>query len=123
LTKRAQVPDPAAALAAFLGNGCKPNKYRAQRTGRYASKAEARYAAQLHTLKQAGAIADFLEQVGIRVSEGVRYVVDFVVFEQGGGVRFVEVKGLETAAYRIKVKLLKEAHPWIADRLEVVRAK
>jgi uncharacterized protein DUF1064 len=113
---------PAAALVRVTGKGGRRrNKYGAVRTNGYASKAEARYAAKLTALKASGAILDWLEQVAIKLPGGIRYVVDFLVIGLDGTVRFVEVKGYPTAAYKLKMRLLNELRPEIAKRLEVVR--
>jgi hypothetical protein len=49
---------------------------------------------------------------------GVRYVLDFVVFENDGTVRFVECKGFPTDIWKIKKKQMAELYPWI--EIEVV---
>lgn len=97
------------------------SKYRAKRTGEYASKREAQFAAELAVQKQAGLVLDWLEQVGIKLAPGVKYVVDFQVFMADGSVRFVEIKGHETPAWKIKLRLLEQARPWVFSRLEVLR--
>lgn len=97
------------------------SKYRAKRTGEYASRREAQFAAELAVQKQAGVVLDWLEQVGIKLAPGVKYVVDFQVFMADGSVRFVEIKGVQTPVWRIKLKLLEEARPWIFSKLEVLR--
>ncbi len=99
------------------------SKYAAVRTNGYASKREAEYAAQLELRKRAtnGDVLDWLEQVPIKLQGGVRYVVDFMLLMRDGTVRFVEVKGMETPAWRAKMKQLQEAHPEIFARLEVVK--
>lgn len=99
------------------------HKFNAKRTAvgerSYASKAEARYAQRLHTRKAAGEVIGWLEQVPMHLPGGVRYVLDFLVFESDGTVRAVEVKGFETEAWKIKSKLAAAAYPWMP--VEVVR--
>jgi hypothetical protein len=95
-------------------------KYGAKRVGRHASKREAAYAQQLQMQKDAGAIVDYLEQVPVLLPGGVKYVIDFAVIDLYGLVRFVEIKGFETAAWKIKMRLLADARPEIWKRLEVV---
>lgn len=101
------------------------HKYNSQPTelaGRkYASKAEAAYAAQLHERNASGEVIGWLEQVPIHLPGGVRYVLDYLVFESDGNVRAVEIKGFETAVYKVKARILKETHPWLP--IEVVHAK
>lgn len=86
---------------------------------RYASKAEARYAATLHARKAAGEVLGWLEQTPLHLPGGIKYVLDFLVFEADGTCRAIEVKGMETAAYKIKAKLVAEAYPWLP--VEIIR--
>lgn len=94
----------------------KPNKYKAQRTGKYASKAEARRAAELKMLERAGKITDLQEQVRWKVipsQDGERpvfYVVDFQYRDQNGELHLEDVKGVRTDAYIIKRKLMQFVH-------------
>lgn len=85
---------------------------------RYASKAEARYAAALENRKRAGEVLFALEQVPIRLPGGTKYVVDFLVFEADGTVRFVDVKGYETETFRIKKREIEALYP---IEIEVVK--
>lgn len=85
----------------------------------YASKAEARYAQQLHARKAAGEILGWLEQVPMHLPGATKYVLDFLVFTTDGEVHAIEVKGHETPAYKIKSRLVAEAYPWMP--VEVVR--
>lgn len=97
----------------------KPHKYKAKKTGSYASKREAQYAEQLTLLKNTGKILGWLEQVPIKLP-GTKYVVDFMIIGADGTVRFVEVKGHATEAWKLKMRMLRELRPEIADRLEVL---
>lgn len=97
------------------------NKYRARRTRGYSSKREAQYADTLVLRKQAGEVLDWLEQVTIKLPGGNKYVCDFVVFEATGATRFVEIKGVETEQWTIKVRALEAARPWIFERLEILK--
>jgi len=102
--------------------GFKPvNKYRAKRTKGYASKRESAYADHLGLLKLAGQVVDWLEQVPVRLPGGSKYVVDFMVIHADGSVRFVEVKGCETAAFKLKLGLLEVSRPEIFSRLDIVK--
>jgi hypothetical protein len=85
---------------------------------RYDSKLEARYAAHLAALKAAGKILGWLEQVPVKLP-GTRYLVDFQVFDADGTVRFVEVKGVETPAWKAKMRAVAELYPWL--EIEIVR--
>lgn len=98
----------------------KQHKYKARRTGSYASKREAEYASLLQTRKQAGEILDWLEQVPIKLP-GCKYVVDFAVIANDGTVSFVEIKGMFTEAAKLKLRALQDARPELFARLEVLR--
>lgn len=97
-------------------------KYGAVRTGHYASKREADYAAELELRKRAlnGDVLDWLEQVPIKLP-GTKYVVDFLVFHRDGSVSLVEVKGVETPVWKAKMRALAELRPELFKRLVVVR--
>lgn len=99
------------------------HKYNAVRTevqGRkYASKAEARYAQQLHARKASGEVLGWLEQVPMHLPGGSKYVLDFLVFTASGEVQAIEVKGMETPVWKLKAKLVAESYPWMP--VEVVR--
>lgn len=92
----------------------KPRKYRNSPTAvegiKFDSKAEARRWVELRAMEAAGAITALRRQVSfpIRVN-GVlicRYRADFVYVENGSRV-VEDVKGMKTAAYRLKFKLMK----------------
>lgn len=99
------------------------NKYGAKPTNGYASKREAHYAHELGLRKLAinGDVADWLEQVPIKLQGGVKYIVDFMIIMRDGTVRFVEIKGFETATWKMKMKLLSESRPELFKRLEVIQ--
>ena len=82
------------------------HKYHAKRTefqGRsYASKAEAVHAMRLVLDTD---VDWWLRQVGVDLGEDTRYRADFLVYEHGGYVYAVDVKGMETPAFR-KIKKL-----------------
>jgi len=96
------------------------SKYGAVRSGKYASKREAKRAAELRLLQRAGKIFDLQEQVAYELvpkQEGERaltYVADFTYGENHideKGLRCYlpvveDVKGFKTAEYRIKRKLM-----------------
>lgn len=98
------------------------HKYNAVRTevlGRtYASKMEAAYAAKLHARKAAGEIVGWLEQVPLYLPGGVRYTIDFQIFEADGTVRAVEVKGAESEAWKLRHAIAMATYPWMP--IEVV---
>ncbi len=92
----------------------------------YHSGAEMRYAQMLDQRKRVGDIQDWWGQqsIPLRVN-GItvcRMVCDFKILHHGGDeIEFVEIKGCETAVFRLKLKLLRAIHPKI--RYTVIPAK
>jgi hypothetical protein len=91
----------------------KPNKYAAERSGKYASKHEADVAGKLATWQRIGAITELKEQVSFTLVEGqspirpIRYVADFTWME-GGKLHIGDAKGYtKNQVYRLKKKLMK----------------
>lgn len=106
----------------------KRNKYNATRTeynGRvYASKAEAAYAADLDLMLAAGAIREWWPQPAFPLPGGVRYVADFAVIRDNGTpCEIIDVKGVSTAAFRIKFKQAAELYPGLVFRAVQRRGK
>lgn len=92
---------------------------RTERNGRsYASKAEARYADRLAVEQHAGTVLFWLEQVPVQLPGKTKYVVDFLVFDADGNVRFVDVKGMETPMFVLKKKQVEALYPF---EIEVVK--
>ena len=106
------------------------HKYGARRTeygGRkYASAAEARQAFELDVLKMAGKIVLWTAQPRIALKVNDIHVCDMVLdfkvnpVAAKGHEYYIEVKGFETAVYKLKLKLLKACYPDID--LRIVRA-
>lgn len=86
-------------------------KYCAIRTevdGRsFASKLEARRYKQLVELQKLHLIRWFTCQVPFQLAPGVKYVSDFLVVWSDGRITIEDVKGVETAAFKIKKKLFE----------------
>jgi len=81
----------------------------------FASKKEARRYRDLLLLEAAGAIFNLSLQHRFRIAvngvEVCAYVADFTYTEQPSGQYVVEdVKGVRTALYRLKAKLMKAVH-------------
>lgn len=99
------------------------NKYRAVKTAvdgiTFDSKAEARRYQELKLLKRAGEIQGFGIQPSFVLPGGVRYRPDFIVCDKDGTLHVEDVKGFETAAFKIKRKLYDEMYPWLP--LEVIK--
>ena len=88
------------------------------------SQAEANYYCRLKLLLRAGEINGFCRQARFVVTEGrngergTEYVTDFVVFYPDGSYRIVDVKGVKTDAFRLKVKCMREKYPRLKVELE-----
>lgn len=99
--------------------GSRRGKYGAQRTVyngvEYASKSEACYAVYLDRLKQAGKVQGWTGQARVPlIVDGTKVCVmvpDFLVTHKNGKCEYVEVKGMETAVYKIKAKLFRALYP------------
>lgn len=65
----------------------------------------------LCTRRAAGEIVFFLRQVPLHLPGGVKYVVDFLTFGSDGLVRFVDAKGMRTALYIAKKKIVEAQYP------------
>lgn len=88
------------------------SKYHAVRTGKYASKKEAKRAQELMLLQRCGEITELEEQVIyplIPKQEGERaasYVCDFRYRNSAGLVVVEDVKGMKTPVYILKRKMM-----------------
>lgn len=113
--KGAAVVSPAQAPGWIPGGAKRGSKYSAQPTEvdgiRFDSKAEARYYQGLKARVAAGELAYFLRQVPLHLPGRTRYVVDFVEFWTDGRVRYVDVKGVETAMFRMKKRQVEALYP------------
>lgn len=86
----------------------------------YASKAEMRYHQYLRTLLAGGIIREIETQPVIKFASGIKYVPDFKITLFFGPVEWIDVKGVETAAFRLKLKLWQSEGP---GDLKIVKAK
>jgi hypothetical protein len=96
------------------------HKYHAKRAEwrgvTYDSKAEAAYARELDLRKAAGDIRNWWRSPAIVLVPGKRgtrieYRPDFVVLESNGERYFVDVKGVETAVWKLKARLFRHVYP------------
>ena len=78
---------------------------------RFDSKKEATYFGQLKLRQKAGEVVMFLRQVPFHLPGGVRYVVDFQEFHADGSVHFIDVKGMQTADFKMKKKMVEDLYP------------
>lgn len=79
----------------------------------FASKAEARRYTILKILVASGEVIGFLRQVPVYLPGGTRYVCDFQIFYADGRVVMEDVKGMETAEFKIKWREVQAAYPWM----------
>jgi len=84
----------------------------------FASKLEWQYYMRLELLKKAGEVVFFLRQVPFHLPGGVKYVTDFVVFYANGEVRFIDIKGMETAQFKAKLKMVEALYPVTIDAIK-----
>lgn len=91
------------------------SKYRAKRSGKYASKREARRATELRLMEKAGAISDLQEQVWFELTPKMgkmresSYVADFTYLQDGKRV-VEDCKGFQPPVYKLKRKMMLYFH-------------
>lgn len=95
----------------------RPNKYGAERQGKYASKHERDVASALGALARCGDITDLREQVSFTLVAGngrirpIRYIADFTYIDAAGKTVVIDAKGYtKNPVYRLKKKLLFLLH-------------
>lgn len=111
-----------ALLARSRSKQAKPGKYHAVPTAGYASRKEARRAAQLQLLQRAGHISGLRQQVpfqlipaqyspdGKLLERACSYIADFVYHDAEGRLVVEDTKGMRTDVYIIKRKLMLHVH-------------
>lgn len=91
------------------------HKYKAKPTEvdgiRFPSKKEARYYVELKLRVASGEVLFFLRQTPLHLPGNTKYVVDFQEFHADGTVHFVDVKGMETATFKLKKKQVEAIYP------------
>lgn len=78
---------------------------------RFDSKKEAQFYRDLKLLQRTGEVLCFLRQVPLHLPGNTKLVIDFLVFNTDGSVRFVDVKGMETETFKIKKRMVEELYP------------
>lgn len=78
---------------------------------KFPSKLEARHYQRLKQMREEGKLAFFLRQVPLHLAGGTKLVVDWVLFTTDGEVRFVDSKGMETDAFKIKKREVEAHYP------------
>lgn len=106
----------------------KKNKYNSRKVWvdgiAFDSQKEADYYCQLKLLQRAGEIEGFSMQARFIVTAGsgdtraTEYVTDFIIFYPDKTYRIVDVKGMETPAFKLKMKSFKEKYPKLNLELE-----
>ena len=95
----------------------KKHKYNAKPTEvdgiRFDSKKEANYYIQLKLRQAAGEVIGWLRQVPIHLPGGTILRIDFLEFHADETVHFVDVKGMETDAFKIKRREAEAAYLWL----------
>jgi hypothetical protein len=86
----------------------------------YASKAEMHRAQELEICRLTGDVREFIEQPLFKLGAGITYRPDFLVIGPRGDVYAEDVKGVETAEFKLKVKLWREN---IRIQLHVLKRK
>lgn len=107
----------------------KPSKYHSKRTRvdgiLFDSQKEADYYSDLKVQLQAGVIRGFCRQpefillAGFAGQRPETYRADFIVFNLDGTAEIVDTKGVETEAFKIKVKQFRTKFPGL--ELKVVK--
>lgn len=100
------------------GAGTKGNKYNNTKTEYkgelYDSKKEAAYAGKLDMLVRGKQILSWERQkpmpIVVNGDKICKYICDFVVTNLDGSVEHIDVKGVITATYRLKKKLVKAVY-------------
>lgn len=104
------------------------SKYNARKVNidgiKFDSQAEANYYCTLKILLKTGEITGFCRQARFVITEGkngengTEYVTDFVVFYPDNTYRIVDVKGIKTETFKLKVKSFREKYPKLKIELE-----
>lgn len=91
------------------------HKYRAIPTEldgiKFPSKAHAKYHAELELRKKAGEVLFFLREVPFHLPGATTYRLDYLEFHADGSIHPVEVKGFETAVFKVKKRLVEAIYP------------
>lgn len=101
----------------------KPSKYNSVRCKEdgftFDSMMERRYYRQLKQRKEAGDLQYFLRQVPFDLPGNIRYFCDFMVVENDGSIRYIDVKGVQSRVFINKKKQVEALYP---VKVEVVKA-
>jgi len=102
-------------LPGFINKARKRHKYNAKSKAvdgiHFHSTKEADYYEELLLKEKAGVVLFFLRQVPFDLPGGAKHRIDFVEFMPDGRVTFVEVKGYDTPAGKLKRKMIENLYP------------
>lgn len=88
------------------------NAVKAVRDGiTFHSKKEAKRYDELVLLKASGEVLFFLRQVPFHLPGNVKYLCDFMVFWADGTASVEDIKGMKTATYIMKKKMVESLYP------------
>ena len=112
----------------LISKGKPQSKYNSRRIKvdgiTFDSQVEANYYCNLKILLRIGEITGFCRQARFVVTEGrngergTEYVTDFIVFYPNETYRIVDVKGVKTDVFKLKVKSFREKYPKLKIELE-----
>jgi len=66
---------------------------------------------QLKILKASGEVKDFIMQYPFKCKSGIKYICDFRVEWKNGEVTYEDTKGVLTAVFKLKKKLVEHEFP------------
>ena len=103
------------------------HKFNAKRTEvdgiSFPSKLQADVYCSLLLLQRAGVVRYFLREVPLHLPGGVTNRVDFQVFYADGRVRYLDAKGMETAMYRTKKKIVEATYPVVIEPVKKIKGR
>lgn len=85
---------------------------------RFASQLEGRYYKKLKLRQISNDIKYFLRQVPLHLPGKTKLVVDFLIFENNGEVRYVDTKGFMTQIAKLKIRQAEALYP---IKIEIVK--
>lgn len=80
---------------------------------RFDSKMEGEYYQELLLMKKYGEIKDFSCQPKFVLQQNpkVTYIADFLITDLDGSQRVIDIKGVETSTFKVKLKLFQATYP------------
>lgn len=81
------------------------------------SKLEAKHVREYRILLREGIIKAYSRQVEFMLPGGIKYIADHLIIHPDMSLEIVDSKGVETKEFKMKLKLMKEAHPEIKIRI------